>query len=326
MQLLGRPYFSALTNHTPYDRLDGVAASHLEQVTKAITHPSQWGRRAAKLTSEQPTPAWKALQNVHTAQSVASALPRNGEGHALTQDEWVRLKADGVLSVAELKSVLGDGADVVAMIADVGYTGRTATISNEQLATLQTRLGELRAGHLVEVRSAMDHLSVVPEAGAAEVIAEAIAELTQTGSRLHNYFMRPPGQGARPGQRPDPAGPSPGTHRSSGPAPDRVPRPGPGREQPAGDTSLADRLGPGRRLRRRRERALREPGAPFRRHVQQVHADVQPFAEPRRQSADHREPAAEHNRGRERERRRERERGRGRGRGRHCRHRRRQQQ
>ncbi|MEV5203833.1 hypothetical protein [Streptomyces sp. NPDC053720] len=188
MQLLGRPYFSALTNHTPYDQLDGVAASHLEQVTKAITHPSQWGRRAAKLTSEQPTPAWKALQNVHTAQSVASALPRDGEGHVLTQDEWVRLKADGVLSVAELKSVLGDGADVVAMIADVGYTGRTATISNEQLATLQTRLGELRAGHLVKVRSAMDHLSVVPEAGATEVVAEAIAELTQTGSRLHNYF------------------------------------------------------------------------------------------------------------------------------------------
>ncbi|MET9658279.1 hypothetical protein [Streptomyces sp. NPDC006510] len=188
MQLLGRPYFSALTRHTPYDRLDPVAADHLGQVTRAITHPSKWGRRAAKLSSEQPTPEWTALQHVHTAQSVMPALPGDGDGRILTRDEVDRLTATGVLSAEDLKSVLGDGKDVKAVMDDHAYSGRKVTITKAQFDTIQTRLQKLRAEHLVKVRSAMDHLSVTPEESATEVVAEAIGELTRPGSRLHNYF------------------------------------------------------------------------------------------------------------------------------------------
>ncbi|MGW1847542.1 hypothetical protein, partial [Streptomyces sp. NPDC001966] len=183
MQLLGRPYFSALTHHTPYDRLDPVAADHLGQVTRAITHPSQWGRRATK----QSTPEWTAFQNVRTAQSVMPALPRNGEGRVLTRDEMNRLLATGVLTEEDLESLLGDGEDVKAVVKDP-YTGRGVTITKDQYASILTKLEKLRADHLVKVRSTMDRMSVVPEESATEVIAEAIDELMRPGSRLHTYF------------------------------------------------------------------------------------------------------------------------------------------
>ncbi|MEU2131694.1 hypothetical protein [Streptomyces sp. NPDC018352] len=183
MQLLGRPYFSALTHHTPYDRLDPVAADHLGQVTKAITHPSQWGRSATK----QSTPEWTAFQNVRTAQSVMPSLPEDGEGRVLTRDEMNRLLATGVLSTEDLESLLGDGEDVKAVVKDP-YTGLGVTITKDQYASVLTRLQELRDDHVVKVRRTMDRMSVVPEESATEVIAEAIDELMRPGSRLHTYF------------------------------------------------------------------------------------------------------------------------------------------
>ncbi|MEE1767847.1 hypothetical protein PUR34_06545 [Streptomyces sp. JV185] len=187
MQLLGRPYFSALTHHTPYDKLDPVAADHLGQVTKAITHPSQWGRKAAKLTSEQPTPEWTAFSNVRMAQAVMPSLPKDGEGRVLTRDEMNRLLAKGVLSTEDLEALLGDGDDVKAVVKDP-YTGLAVTITKDQYDSVLTRLQELRDEHVAKVRSTMDLLSVVPEESATDVIAEAIGELMQPGSRLHTYF------------------------------------------------------------------------------------------------------------------------------------------
>ncbi|MFF2326489.1 MULTISPECIES: hypothetical protein [unclassified Streptomyces] len=188
MQLVGRPYFSALTNHTPYDSLDPIAVNHLKQVTRAITWPSAWGRKAQRLTDEASSTAWSGFQNVGMAQSVLSALPRSENGRGLTRSEVDRLTAAGVLTTDQLRVVLGHSQSLEAVISDKWYIGQRTEITEEQLNTLQTRLETIRAQHLSEVRTLMDTQSVIPEQGATEVVAEAIRELTDPGSRLHTYF------------------------------------------------------------------------------------------------------------------------------------------
>ncbi|MEU6085187.1 hypothetical protein, partial [Streptomyces sp. NPDC047108] len=95
VQLLGRPFFSVLTNHTPYDPLvpeghgvgpDGgkVPAKELQGVTDAIVQETEWGARL------QGAPEWEQLQRARTARSVLGDLPEQDGGRLLTQDEMQR--------------------------------------------------------------------------------------------------------------------------------------------------------------------------------------------------------------------------------------------
>ncbi|MEW1725221.1 hypothetical protein, partial [Streptomyces sp. NPDC093109] len=188
VQLLGRPFFSALTHHTPYDRHDPDVADGLERVTEAIVQPSRWAQGLESVG------AWEEAQQTWTALEVLRALPPADDGLLLTADEFQRL-TDALEDPGEISDVLGDGPEAQALLAyDAMQPWKyrlgppEMVISAEQRGRLQGLVRERREELLADVRKATGHLSTAPVPGQVSVIADAVRDSLREGTRLHEYF------------------------------------------------------------------------------------------------------------------------------------------
>ncbi|MFE6554325.1 hypothetical protein ACFVHS_38950 [Streptomyces sp. NPDC057746] len=189
-QLLGRPFFSVLTHHTPYDRHDPDAADRLQGVTEAIVRESEWGTRL------ESAPGWEDLQTTHTARSVLGALPSQDGGRLLTQDEMLRLT--DALPKERITGILGDGDTVRRMVDfdsnDLAQVKRQMrdpaelVLSTDRHRQLQDVVDEFHSGHEKTVRDATRTLSVGPTAEQTQAVADAIRDSVTEGAPLHGYF------------------------------------------------------------------------------------------------------------------------------------------
>ncbi|MEU8588767.1 hypothetical protein AB0C59_17470 [Streptomyces sp. NPDC048664] len=190
-QLLGRPFFSVLTHHTPYDRLDPDAADRLQGVTDAIVHESEWGGRL------EDAPGWADLQTAHTARSVLGALPARDGGRLLGQDEMLRLT--DVLPTERITGILGTGATVRRMVDfdpnDLGQYRRQVrdpaevVLTSQQLEQLTRAVDTAYADHEKTVREATGTFSVAPGPQQTQAVADAIRDSLTEGAPLHTYFQ-----------------------------------------------------------------------------------------------------------------------------------------
>ncbi|MFC9079813.1 hypothetical protein ACFTY7_22985, partial [Streptomyces sp. NPDC057062] len=189
-QLLGRPFFSVLTHHTPYDRHDPDAADRLQDVTEAIVRKSEWGTRL------ESAPGWDDLEKTHTARSVLGALPTLDGGRLLTQDEMLRLT--DALPKERITGILGNGDTVQRMVDfdshDLAKVKRQMrdpaelVLTTDQHKQLQNVVDELHAGHERTVRDATHTLSVGPTPEQTRAVADAIKDSVTEGAPLHTYF------------------------------------------------------------------------------------------------------------------------------------------
>ncbi|MGW3290757.1 hypothetical protein ACWDR3_39600, partial [Streptomyces sp. NPDC001002] len=190
VQLIGRPFFSVLTHHTPYDQHDPDAARQLQSVTDAIVHASDWGNR---LPDE---PSWAELEVADTAESVLRSLPVRGDGRVLGQDEMARLTA--ALPVESITDILGDDPIVQRMVAYDPSNMRhfmrqdrdpaELVLTAEQLTRLRTVVQDDRTVKVAAVREATRTYSVAPEPARTVLVAEAISQARTEGTALHTYF------------------------------------------------------------------------------------------------------------------------------------------
>ncbi|MFF3249181.1 hypothetical protein ACFYWY_36890 [Streptomyces sp. NPDC002870] len=192
VQLLGRSFFSVLTNHTPYDRLDPDAADRLQGVTDAIVGESEWG------AGLEDAAGWEELQAADTALSVLRSLPAQDGGRLLTQDEMLRLTE--VLSTEQITEILGDGDDTVQRM--VGYDPNDmrqfkrqmrdpaeVVVTSDQVMRLQEAVDVYRTGQEAVVRDATAGYSVAPRPEQTQTVAAAIRESLTEGTALHTYFQ-----------------------------------------------------------------------------------------------------------------------------------------
>ncbi|MFB7054887.1 hypothetical protein ACFCXT_17430 [Streptomyces vinaceus] len=209
VQVLGRPYFSVLTNHTPYDRLDPLAANALQEVTAALRIRSQWGRKAAA------RPEWKAVADKDTALDVLAALEpapgAPGGTTRLTLDEMKRLKAGfGEHSADRIGEFLGaqhpdaEAARMMLRHTDVPdreqqlawtrwveeHGGREPAVdlTPVQRAGMTRMLRAERAAAADMLREATKDIPVAPTPEKTAAVAEAIRRIATPGSTLHSYF------------------------------------------------------------------------------------------------------------------------------------------
>ncbi|MFL6051421.1 MAG: hypothetical protein ACJ72W_00660, partial [Actinoallomurus sp.] len=193
-QLIGRPFFSALTKHTPYPDADSPGARRLKQVTDAIGHLSPW---AQEVTDE---PAYTQIITADTALSVLKDLPATRDGLVMSQDEMARLKK--ILDGEELSQLLGDTPDLAALIRfdpndytayrydeDGNEIPLTAIASTEAISTVQARILQWRQDHVRELLDTLGDRSVQPPTDQTDIIAGAIAQTRTNNTVLHHYFQ-----------------------------------------------------------------------------------------------------------------------------------------
>ncbi|MDX2703889.1 hypothetical protein PV350_13610 [Streptomyces sp. PA03-6a] len=198
VQLLGRPFFSVLTKHTPYDIHDLEVASRLQAVTDAITRPSAWGEEL------EFADAWPLMSDIRTARSVLGRLPvANGlsGGRVLGQEEVPRLTKVGV-SAAEIVGVLGDRPEVRAVLQDpskanprhVRYDENgdvispSVEITAEQFGELRGLVEGRRETAKAELQAELGGYSVAPRVSQVAVVASAIRDVLRPGSDVDEYF------------------------------------------------------------------------------------------------------------------------------------------
>ncbi|MFB7293139.1 alpha/beta hydrolase [Actinacidiphila glaucinigra] len=198
VQLLGRPFFSVLTKHTPYDIHDLEVASRLQAVTDAITRPSAWGEEL------EFADAWPLMSDIRTARSVLARLPvANGlsGGRVLGQEEMPRLRKVGV-SAAEIVGVLGDRPEVRAVLQDpsnanprhVRYDENgdvispSVEITAEQFGELKGLVEGQRETAKAELQAELGGYSVAPRGSQVAVVASAIRDVLRPGSDVDEYF------------------------------------------------------------------------------------------------------------------------------------------
>ncbi|MFF0035889.1 hypothetical protein ACFYRG_06620 [Streptomyces mirabilis] len=191
VQLLGRPFISVLTHHTPYDRLDPDAADRLQGVTDAVVRESEWGARL------EDSPGWQELQAADTAASVLRSLPAQDGGRLLTQDEMQRLT--DVLPTERITDILGDD-DTVRRMVDYDPNDMRqfkqqmrnpaeVVVTTDQVARLRDAVHGYRAEQEAVVRNATSGYSVAPRPEQTEVIGAAIRDSLDEGAALHAYFQ-----------------------------------------------------------------------------------------------------------------------------------------
>ncbi|NUL07759.1 hypothetical protein HRW07_32005, partial [Streptomyces lunaelactis] len=191
VQLLGRPFFSALTKHTPYDAHDPDVAAHLQQVTDAIVQESEWGQELEFARD------WERVQKADTALSVLGALPPAQGGLELSRYEMQRVTA--VLDSEDVSDVLGDGPEIRELLnGSTGYAFRydengdeivpTAIIATSAVEQLKARVSGERTNAVEGLRRELDEYSVAPSSDRGATIARAITAIRREGSGLHRYF------------------------------------------------------------------------------------------------------------------------------------------
>ncbi|MFJ5725158.1 hypothetical protein [Streptomyces sp. NPDC093149] len=205
MQLLGRPYLSAVTKHTPYDSFEPDQADRLQKVTDAVTHYTEWGEEL------EFTDGWPRAERTTTALSVLKALPPAEDGPAnlkLTQDEMARLLArdDGsrnpdrkrrydVLEPAQVAGTLRGSSGLDAMLAYEAEDKRTVTppppihITPAQVERLRALVRARHEQHLESVREETEGYSVTPSARQTAIITDALRDMRDPGSALYAYYQ-----------------------------------------------------------------------------------------------------------------------------------------
>ncbi|MFD3944797.1 hypothetical protein [Streptomyces sp. NPDC058579] len=200
-QLLGRPYFSVLTKHTPYDRFDEPAANILSEVTTVLGMRTQWGRNV-------PDALLEALDRQRTALKLLdgglpSAAGTTDGTVVVTVDEVQRLVAalESDDAAERIEGILGpnhpDAANISRMVRYSGWTSEAdakkweavrAQVGPQEKAALRAAVEEVRRRNLDKLQDATKQYSVAPVPEQVQVVADALRQARTPGTQLHTYF------------------------------------------------------------------------------------------------------------------------------------------